>query len=151
MRTAILAAGLCCAVVGLCACDKASDQTAATAPAAPKYVGRSQTMYQGQELISKVDSATLAVGKNGTIEMTASGSVPAAGYKNPGFLKRILYATPKDGIYEMDVVADRPAAPGAAAATPIEVKGPWEHPNDGVKGVRFIAKDNSVVAMLPAK
>ena len=148
MRIGILAAGLVTAV-GLSACEQKT-QTA-EAPAAPKYIGRSQTMYQGQELISKVDSGTVAVGKNGAIEMTASGSVPTAGYKNPGFLKRILYATPKDGIYEMDVVADRPATPGAAAVTPIEAKGPWEHPNDGVKGVRFIAKDNSVVAMLPAK
>jgi hypothetical protein len=148
MRIAILAAGL-AAAVGLSACQQKT-QTA-EAPAAPKYVGRSQTMYQGQELISKVDSGTVALGKDGAIEMTVSGSVPAAGYKNPGFLKRILYATPKDGIYEMDVVADRPAAAGAAAPTPIEVKGPWEHPNGEVKGVRFIAKDNSVVAMLPAK
>jgi hypothetical protein len=150
MRIAILAAGL-SAVVGLSACGPAKDDTAANAPAAPKYVGRSQTMYQGQELISKVDSGTISVGKNGAIEMTANGSVPGSGYKNPGFLKRILYATPKDGIYEMDVVADRPAAAGAAAATPIEAKGPWEHPNAGVKGVRFIAHDNSVLAMLPAK
>ena len=148
MRIVLLAAGF-IAAIGLSACEQKT-QTA-EAPAAPKYVGRSQTMYQGQELISKVDSATITVGKNGAIEMAASGSVPTPGYKNPGFLKRILYATPKDGIYEMDVVADRPATPGGAAATPIEVKGPWEHPNEGVKGVRFIAKDNSVVAMLPAK
>jgi len=149
MRIAILAAGL-TAVVGLSACGPAKDETAANAPAAPKYVGRSQTMYQGQELISKVDSGTISVGKNGALEMTVNGSVPAPGYKNPGFLKRILYAVPKDGIYEMDVVADKPAG-GTSAPTPIEVKGAWDHPNDGVKGVRFISKDNSVVAMLPAK
>lgn len=149
MRLGILAAGF-IAAVGLSACEQSKTQTA-EAPAAPKYEGRSQVMYQGQELISKVDSATVAVGKDGAIEMTAHGSVPMAGYKNPGFLKRILYEMPKDGIYEMDVVADRPATPGAAVVTPIDVKGPWEHPNAGVKGVRFIAKDNSVVAMLPAK
>jgi hypothetical protein len=149
MRTAIVAAGVLVALA-LSACSPSKTETAA-APAAPKYVGRSQTMYQGQELIAKVDSATVALGKDGAIEMTASGSVPMAGFKNPGFLKRILYATPKDGIYEMDVVADRPAAPGAAATTPIEAKGPWERPGEGVKGVRFIAKDNSVVAMLAAK
>jgi hypothetical protein len=150
MKVGILAAGVAIAI-GLSACDQSKDQAAATAPAAPRYAGRSQTMYQGQELITKVDSGTVAVGKNGAIEMTVNGSVPMAGYKNPGFLKRILYAMPKDGIYEMDVVADKPASGAAAAATPIEVKGPWEHPGDGVKGVRFIAKDNSVVAMLPAK
>jgi hypothetical protein len=84
--------------------------------------------------------------------MTAEASEPAAGYTHPGFLKRIYAAAPKDGIYEMDVVADRPAAAGAAAATPVEVKGAWEqYPADRVKGVRFISKTNSVVAMLPAK
>jgi len=147
MRSVILAAGF-LAAVGLTACDSSKTQTA-EAPAAPKYVGRSQQMYQGQELISKVDSGSITAGKDGSLEMMASGSVPMAGYKNPGFLKRILYAVPKDGIYEMDVVADKPAS-GAAAATPIEVKGAWDHPPAGVKGVRFIAKDNSVVAMLPA-
>jgi hypothetical protein len=146
----VLAVGVCLAA-GISACSQSKDQTAATAPAAPKYEGRSQVMYQGQELISKVDSGSITVGKDGAIEMTANGSVPMAGYKNPGFLKRIFYAVPKDGIYEMDVVADRPATPGAAVVTPIEVKGAWDHPNEGVKGVRFIAKDNSVVAMLPAK
>jgi len=150
MRRAILAAGVVIAVIGLSACEQKTETAAATAPAAPKYIGRSQTMYQGQELIQKVDSGTVALGKDGAIEMTVKGTVPMAGYKNPGFLKRILYAEPKDGIYEMDVVADKPAS-GTPAPTPIEVKGPWEHPSEGVKGVRFIAKDNSVVAMLPAK
>lgn len=149
MRRVILVAGFLLAL-GLSACDSNKTETAA-APAAPKYVGRSQVMYQGQELISKIDAGSISVGKDGAIEMTANGSVPMAGYKNPGFLKRIFYAVPKDGIYEMDVVADQPAAPGAAVVTPIEVKGAWEHPADGVKGVRFIAKDNSVVAMLPAR
>jgi hypothetical protein len=147
MRIAMLAAGL-AAAVSLSGCGQKTET--AQAPAAPKYVGRSQAMYQGQELISKIDSGAISIGKNGAIEMTADGKVGMAGYKNPGFLKRVLYAEPKDGIYEMDVVADRPST-GAAAATPIEVKGAWDHPNDGVKGVRFIAKDNSVVAMLPAK
>src|SRR5258706_2261243 len=112
MRSVILAAGFFLAV-GLSACDSNKTETAA-APAAPKYVGRSQQMYQGQELISKVDSGSIKVGKNGALDMVASGAVPSAGYKNPGFLKRSVYSIPKDGIYEMDVVADKPAAAGAA-------------------------------------
>jgi hypothetical protein len=147
MRSVILAAGFLVAV-GLAACDSNKTETAA-APAAPKYIGRSQQMYQGQELISKVDSGSIKPGKDGSLDMMVSGSASMAGYKNPGFLKRVLYAEPKDGIYEMDVVADKPAS-GTPAATPIEVKGAWDHPPAGVKGVRFIAKDNSVVAMLPA-
>ena len=150
MRVVILAAGVCGVALGLSACGPSKTETAA--PAAPKYVGRSQQMYQGQELVQKVDAGTVAPGKDGkSLEMTATGSVPMAGYKNAGFLKRIFAFPPKDGIYEMDVVADKPAS-GAAVVTPIEVKGAWDnYPADRVKGVRFIAKDNSVVAMLPGK
>jgi hypothetical protein len=149
MRCVILAAGLSVAL-GVSACDS-NKQAAATAPEAPKYVGRSQQMYQGQEMIQKVDAGTVAVGKNGALDMTANGSTPSAGYTKLGFLKRIYAAAPKDGVYEMDVVGDKPAG-AAAAATPVEVKGAWDgYPADRVKGVRFIAKDNSVVAMLPSK
>lgn len=153
MRSVILAAGLFAAALGLSACDSSKTETAAApaAPAEPKYVGRSQQMYQGQEMIAKVDSGSIKVGKGGTLDMQASGSVPGPGYKNAGFLKRIYAGPPKDGIYEMDVVADAPSPAGAAASTPIEVKGGWDHyPADRLKGVRFISKTNSVVAMLPA-
>jgi hypothetical protein len=150
MRSVILAAGLFAAALGLSACDSSKTETAA-APAAPKYIGRSQQMYQGQEMVTKVDAASIKVGKAGTLDMMASGSVPSAGYKNAGFLKRVLAGPPKDGIYEMDVVADAPTPAGAAVATPIEVKGGWEkYPADHLKGVKFISKTNSVTAMLPA-
>jgi len=152
MRNVILAAGL-FAAVGLSACDSSKTDTAAApaAPAAPKYVGRSQTMYQGQEMIDKIDSATIKVGKAGTLDMEAKGSVPSDGYTKSSFLPRINAGPPKDGIYEVDVVADKPATAGAAAATPIEVKGGWSpYPADHLKGVKFIGKTNSVTAMLPA-
>ncbi|THD58522.1 hypothetical protein [Phenylobacterium sp.] len=153
MRYVILAAGL-FAALGLSACDKSKsdDATAAApaAPAAPKYAGRSQQMYQGQEMVSSVDSATVKVGKAGTLEMQAAAHVDMPGYKNAGFLPRINAAAPKDGIYEVDVVADKPA-PGASADTPLDVKGAWSsYPAEHLKGVKFISKTNSVVAMLPA-
>jgi len=151
MRSVILAAGL-FAVLGLSACDSSkTDTTVAATPAAPKYFGRSQQMYAGEEMISKVDTAAIKPGAAGTLDMNAAGSVGMAGYKNAGFLPRINAAPPKDGIYEVDVVAEKPATPGAAVVTPIEVKGAWSpYPADHLKGVKFIAKDNSVVAMLPA-
>jgi hypothetical protein len=151
MRSVILAAGL-FAALGLAACDSSKTDTAATAaaPATPKYSGRSQQMYQGQEMIEKVDTASIKLGKPGTLDMEAHGSVAMPGYKNPVFLRRINAEAPKDGIYEVDVVADRPAS-GAAASTPIDVKGDWSpYPADHLKGVQFISKTNSVVAMLPA-
>jgi hypothetical protein len=151
MRYAILAAGLVTAL-GLSACDssKTSDTTAAAAPAAPKYTGRSQQMYAGQEMVDKIDSAAIKLGKGGALEMEAKGSVPMAGYTKAGFLRRIYAAPPKDGVYELDAVADKPAT-GAAVVTPIEIKGDWDgFPKEHLKGVRIISKTNSVVAMLPA-
>jgi hypothetical protein len=108
-------------------------------------------MYAGQEMIPKVATATIKVGKDGGLEMAASGTAASPGYTKSGFLHRINAGAPKDGIYEVDVVADKPAAAAPAAETPIEVKGAWSaYPKDRLKGVKFISKTNSVVAMLPA-
>src|SRR5205823_6356365 len=112
--------------------------------------GRSQQMYAGQEMIPKVAGASIKVGKDG-LEMQASGTAASPGYTKAGFLNRINAAAPKDGIYEVDVVADKPAAATPAAETPVEVKGAWTgYPKEHLKGVKFISKTNSVVAMLPA-
>lgn len=154
MRRVILAAGL-SVLVGLAACD--SSKTAASkagdvaAPPPPKSMARSQQMYQGQEMISKIDTAAISVRSAGVLDMAVAGSVGMAGYKNAAFLPRINAAPPKDGVYEVDVVADKPAAPGAAAVTPIEIKKAWSpYPAEHLKGVKFFAQTNSVVAMLPA-
>jgi hypothetical protein len=101
-------------------------------------------------MIDKFDTATIKTGKGGALEMQASGSVGMPGYTKSGFLQRINPGAPKDGIYEVDVVADKPAS-GTAAPTPIEVKGAWSgYPADRLKGVKFVSKTNSVTAMLPA-
>lgn len=137
------------ALLGLVACDSKTSNEAA-APAAPKSMARMAQMYAGQEQITKVDSATVAVDKDG-LTMEATGAAAAPGYTNAGFLPRINAAPPKDGIYEVDVVADKPAN-AVPAATPIDVKGAWSgYPADHLKGVKFITKTNSVVTMLPAK
>jgi hypothetical protein len=107
-------------------------------------------MYAGEEMITKVDTASVKVGKAGTLEMQAAGSVGMPGYQKASFLQRVNPGAPKDGIYEVDVVAEKPAG-GTPAPTPIEVKGDWApYPADHLKGVKFISKTNSVVAMLPA-
>ncbi|HEV7384125.1 MAG TPA: hypothetical protein VGN89_04540 [Phenylobacterium sp.] len=148
MRRVLMAAGL-TALIGLSACD--SKEEAAAPPPPPKSMARPQQMYAGQEQIAKIDSATIKVSDPGKLQMDAAGSVGMAGYKNAAFLPRINAAPPKDGVYEVDVVADKPGAPGAAVVTPIEVKKAWApYPADHLKGVKFFAKTNSVVAMLPA-
>ena len=148
MRRVFMAAGL-VALIGLSACN--SKEEAAAPPPPPKSMARPQQMYAGQEQVAKIDSASIKVSAPGKLEMTAAGDVGMAGYKNAAFLPRINAAPPKDGVYEVDVVADKPAGPGAAAMTPIEIKKAWApYPADHLKGVKFFAKTNSVVAMLPA-
>ena len=152
MRSAILAAGF-VAALGLSACDSSKSDAAADTPmpVATKSMARPQQMYAGQENIAKIDAATIKVGPGG-LEMQATGSVPGGGYKNAGFLPRINAAPPKDGIYEVDAVADRPlATPASAGATPLDVKGAWpNYPKEHLKGVKVFSKTNSVTAMLPA-
>jgi hypothetical protein len=149
MRGVLTAAGL-AALVCLAGCSKPAPEAAApAAPAAPKGVGRMQQFYAGQDQIEAVDSGTIAVTKDG-LSMTVKGTAAGPGYINAGFMRRIYAAQPKDGVYEMDVVADKPAAAGAAAPTPIEVKGAWaDYPKDRLKGVKFMTKTNTVVVMLP--
>jgi hypothetical protein len=109
-------------------------------------------MYAGQGLIAKVDSANIKVGKPGVLEIAVAGDVDGPGFKNVAFLPRINAFAPKDGIYEVDVVADQPTtAAGPAKPTPIKLNEGWSpYPADHLKGVKFYAKSNSVVAMLPA-
>ena len=149
MRQLIFAAGA-AALLGLAGCSKPAPPPVAAAPAEPKALGRMQQFYAGQDQIQSVESGAISIGPNG-LAMTAKGVAAGPGYINAGFMRRIYAAQPKDGIYEMDVVADKPATPaGPDAATPIEVKGAWEaFPKDRLKGIRFMTKTNSVVAMLP--
>jgi hypothetical protein len=147
MRRVLVAAGL-VALLGLSACEQPKEEAATPAPV--KYFGRQQQLYAGQEQLQSVASAAISVDKSGALEMTANASAPGAGYTNLGFLRRIYAAQPKDGIYELDVVGDKPAGAGAQVVTPVEVKGAWEtYPKERLKGVRLITKTGNVVAMLP--
>jgi hypothetical protein len=148
MRRMLGAAAL-VALLGLSACE--AQEQAAAPPPAPKSTARQQLMYAGQEQLQSVASASISVEKPGVLTMTANGATPTAGYSNLGFLRRIYPAPPKDGIYEMDVVGDKPSGAAAQAVTPVEVKGGWEpYPAEHLKGVKFITRSGSVVAMLPA-
>jgi hypothetical protein len=150
MREVLVAAGL-VALLGLSACSPSKTETteAAAAPAPAKSLARQQQFYAGQEQLQAADSATIALGKSGALEIAARGSAAGAGYTNLGFMRRIYAGPPKDGIYELDIVGDKPAG-GAAVVTAVDVKGAWEsYPKDRLKGVRLMTKTNSVVAMLP--
>ena len=148
MKRILLVGGL-LASLALAACDKPAE---APAPPPKKSLARQAPLYAGQEQIASVQSGSITSAAGGGVMLKASGMTASAGWTQAGFLPRIYAATPPDGVYEVDVVAQKPAAPAAAVMTPVEVKGEWAKYADGrVKGVKFISKTNAVVAMLPAK
>ncbi|WP_293903285.1 hypothetical protein [Phenylobacterium sp.] len=150
MRKVILAAGM-LACLSLAACDSkpAAPAADATAAAPRKSQAREAPLYAGQEQVQSVQSGAVTAAPGGGVNLTASATAAGPGYTQAGFLPRIYAGSPPDGIYEIDVVAQKPAAAGAATPTPIEVKGDWAKYTDGrVKGVKFISKTNDVVAML---
>jgi len=150
MRKVILAAGL-LACLSLSACNEKPAEPAATAEAPKKSLARQVQFYQGQENVQSIESASVKPVAGGGYDLEAKVTTEGAGWTKVGFLPRVYAATPPDGIYEVDVVADKPATPGAAGPTPVEVKSGWDRYKDGrVKGVKFISKTNEVVAMVPA-
>ncbi|HEX7887077.1 MAG TPA: hypothetical protein VF474_13965 [Phenylobacterium sp.] len=145
-----LAAVAACLLLSACS-DKPADTPAAQAEAPKKSLARQAPFYAGQEQVLSIQSGSAAPDAGGGLNLEAKASTDGAGWTQVGFLPRIYAATPPDGIYEVDVVAQKPASPGAAGATPVEVKSGWDRYKDGrVKGVKFISKTNEVVAMLPA-
>ena len=150
MRGLLIAAGL-TACLGLAACEQSKSQaTEATDVAAPKKsLSRPAPLYAGQEQILHVDAASVTAGKDGALALQASGKTSTAGYYELAFLPRINAAPPPDGIYDVDVIGYKPQTAAAQAVTPVEVKGDWANfPKERLKGVRFNAQNNSVVAML---
>ena len=150
MRNLILMAGA-LACLSLAGCGSPVSEAQATAPVPKKSLARMAPLYAGQEQIQSITTASVTTDAGGGMDLKASGVAAGPGYTQVGFLPRIYAASPPDGIYEVDVVAQAPATPGAAAATPVQAQGAWDKYKDGrVKGVKFISKTNEVVAMLPA-
>jgi hypothetical protein len=150
MRRVVLAAGL-LACLSLSACnsaDKAAD-TAATAEAPKKSLARQAPLYAGQEQVQSIQSGTVKTDSGGGLDLEVKATTDGGGWTQVGFLPRVYAATPPDGIYEVDVVAQKPTAAGPPGPTPVEVKSAWDKYKDGrVKGVKFISKTNEVVAMV---
>ena len=150
LRKTVLAAGV-LACLSLAACgEKPAEQAAAPAP--EKFFGREAPLYAGQAKLESIQSGTIEAEAGGGVILNAKGMTAGAGWTQSGFLPRVYAGKAPDGIYEIDVVAQKPTTPGGAVLTPVEVKGDWSKFTDGrVKGVKYISRTNSVVAMLPAK
>jgi hypothetical protein len=151
MRIVLITAGL-AACLGLAACEQSKSEATEAAPAAaPKSLSRPAPLYAGQEQILQVDAASVAPGKTaGSLSLKASGKTATGGYYDLAFLPRINAAPPPDGIYDVDVIGYKPQGAAAPGPTPVETQGEWaNYPKTHLKGVRFFAKNNAVVAMLP--
>lgn len=150
MRELILAAGL-FAGLSLSACNEKPAEPVAAAEAPKKSLARQVQFYQGQDNVQSIQSASVKSVAGGGYDLEAKVTTEGAGWTKVGFLPRVYAATPPDGVYEVDVVADKPATPGAPGPTTVEVKSGWDRYKDGrVRGVKFISKTNEVVAMVPA-
>ena len=150
MRKILLAAGA-VACFALTACnDKPGAPAANAAAEAPKKsLARQAPFYAGQEQVQSVESGTVTKDSGGGLNLAAKATTDGGGWTQVGFLPRVYAATPPDGIYEIDVVAQKPAAPGAAGPQKVDVKSGWDRYKDGrVKGVKFISKTNEVVVMV---
>ncbi|ODT85606.1 MAG: hypothetical protein ABS78_19835 [Phenylobacterium sp. SCN 70-31] len=139
-----------CFILSGCGQNEPAAEPAPAAESPKKSLARQAPMYAGQEQVLSIQSGGVKPASGGGVDLEVKASTDGAGWTQVGFLPRVYAATPPDGIYEVDVVAQKPATPGAAGPTPVEVKSAWDRYTDGrVKGVKFISKTNEVVAMLP--
>jgi hypothetical protein len=150
LRTILIVAAL-TAGLGVSACEQSKSQATEAAPAPKRSLSRPAPLYAGQAQILAIDAATIEPGKSdGGLILKATGKTEAAGYYNLAFLPRINAAAPADGIYDVDVIGYMPQGAAAQVVTPVETHGEWaNYPKARLKGVRFNAKTNAVVAMLP--
>ena len=147
LRKTVLVAGV-LACLSLTACGE--KPVAQATPVPEKFFGREAPLYAGQEKLESIQSGTIAAAPGGGVILNANGMTAGAGWTQAGFLPRVYAGKAPDGIYEVDVVAQKPTTPGTAELMAVEVKGDWSKFTDGrVKGIKYISKTNSVVAMLP--
>jgi hypothetical protein len=78
-------------------------------------------------------------------QVTASGTTRTGGWTNGRLIQIIHVAPPKDGMIELNFVADEPTGASTDAITPIEsAKLDLGLVPEGTKGVRVIAETNCV-------
>lgn len=149
MRRILFASGV-VACLALSACDKAADKPAAAAAEAPKKsLARQAPFYAGQDQVASVQKGTITMDPGGGVDLTVEATTDGGGWTQVGLLPRIYAATPPDGIYEFDVVGEKPASAGAAGPKPVTAKAAWDKYKDGrVKGATFHSKTNDVTVVL---
>lgn len=102
------------------------------------------------EAIQEVSDVQLMVLESSPLqlEIIASGKVSSAGWTAPKLVPVEYVVPPRDGIYDFTFYATPPKEPGATVITPIDVKHKINPLPADLKGVRILAQNNSIVAML---
>lgn len=96
--------------------------------------------------VSAVEICVLKI-KPPQFVLFATGQVTAPGWRRPALIPYLYISPPKDGIYDLDFVAERPAGSAAQIISPIAVTDiiPLL---DGLRGVRIHSSTNTIVAMV---
>lgn len=82
------------------------------------------------------------------VVITATGTVPSAGWTHPVLLPHLCIAPPVDGIFGFDLAATPPTHMSERVVSPIAVSLAVPNSPDWLKGVRIHASENSLVAVL---
>lgn len=102
-----------------------------------------------QAKIHKVSAIEICVLKSKPPQLAvfATGQVPTAGWRRSVLIPYTYIGPPKDGIYDFDFVAERPAGPVPAVVSPIAITDivPLV---DGLRGVRLHSSTSAMVAMI---
>jgi hypothetical protein len=93
-----------------------------------------------------------ATKEGGSLKITVSGEATTPSWEDPHLSACIYTTKPKDGIYSFDLVAKRPTGIVPQYVAPISAKVfVWHNFPSDLKGIRVIAKSNSVEKLLEAK
>ena len=68
--------------------------------------------------------------------VTAIGQVPSGGWKQVQLIRRIYVKPPADGIWEYDLLAQKPSGVATTVMTPVGAKNTWKAYDTSIKGVR---------------
>ncbi|HED35478.1 MAG TPA: hypothetical protein ENJ08_14880 [Gammaproteobacteria bacterium] len=82
------------------------------------------------------------------LSIVAQGSVPSGGWSDPHLIPYIYIQAPPDGIYDFDFIATPPDGLATQAFADIEVSHTLESIDNGLKGIRVHASQNSIVSLL---
>ena len=96
--------------------------------------------------VSAVEICVLKI-KPSQLVVFATGQVPSPGWRRPVLIPYLYISPPKDGIYDLDFVAESPAGSAAHVISPIAVTDiiPF---SDGLRGVRIHSSTHAIVAMV---